>query len=153
MWFGESEANVRDVFDKARQSAPCVLFFDEVDALGASRSDMRQSNSRHLINQFLSPWSNFRDDQWGGALGNRVRFLGRVPRSHLYALYHVSAVLLHVSLYEGFGLPVVEAMACGTAVACADTSSLAEIGADAVIYFDPLVYQSCLIDKKTKELT
>jgi len=37
MWFGESEANVRDVFDKARQSAPCVLFFDELDSIARSR--------------------------------------------------------------------------------------------------------------------
>ena len=36
MWFGESEANVRDVFDKARQAAPCVLFFDELDSIGTS---------------------------------------------------------------------------------------------------------------------
>ena len=34
MWFGESEANVRDVFDKARAAAPCVLFFDELDSIG-----------------------------------------------------------------------------------------------------------------------
>lgn len=33
MWFGESEANVREIFDKARQSAPCVLFFDELDSI------------------------------------------------------------------------------------------------------------------------
>ena len=33
MWFGESEANVRDIFDKARQAAPCVLFFDELDSI------------------------------------------------------------------------------------------------------------------------
>lgn len=33
MWFGESEANVRDVFDKARAAAPCVLFFDELDSI------------------------------------------------------------------------------------------------------------------------
>lgn len=37
MWFGESEANVRDVFDKARQAAPCVLFFDELDSIGTAR--------------------------------------------------------------------------------------------------------------------
>ena len=37
MWFGESEANVRDVFDKARQAAPCVLFFDELDSIGSAR--------------------------------------------------------------------------------------------------------------------
>ncbi len=37
MWFGESEANVRDIFDKARQSAPCVLFFDELDSIARAR--------------------------------------------------------------------------------------------------------------------
>lgn len=37
MWFGESEANVRDVFDKARAAAPCVLFFDELDSIGSAR--------------------------------------------------------------------------------------------------------------------
>jgi transitional endoplasmic reticulum ATPase len=37
MWFGESEANVREVFDKARGAAPCVLFFDELDSVGTAR--------------------------------------------------------------------------------------------------------------------
>ena len=36
-WFGESEANVRDVFDKARAAAPCVLFFDELDSIAKAR--------------------------------------------------------------------------------------------------------------------
>ncbi|QGJ70159.1 ATP-dependent zinc metalloprotease FtsH [Planctomycetales bacterium 10988] len=54
MWIGQSERNLHAIFEQARSSKPCVLFFDEVDALGASRSDMRQSSGRHLINQFLS---------------------------------------------------------------------------------------------------
>lgn len=54
MWMGESERNLRALFEQARENAPCVLFFDEVDALGASRTDMRQSAGRNLINQFLS---------------------------------------------------------------------------------------------------
>lgn len=54
MWIGTSERNLHSLFEQARRSAPCVLFFDEVDALGASRSDMRSSAGRHLINQFLS---------------------------------------------------------------------------------------------------
>jgi transitional endoplasmic reticulum ATPase len=54
MWIGQSEKNLHDLFEFARRSTPCVLFFDEVDALGASRSDMKQSAGRHLINQFLS---------------------------------------------------------------------------------------------------
>ena len=37
MWFGESEANVREVFDKARAASPCVLFFDELDSVGIAR--------------------------------------------------------------------------------------------------------------------
>jgi SpoVK/Ycf46/Vps4 family AAA+-type ATPase len=54
MWIGTSERNLHALFEQARRSAPCVLFFDEVDALGASRTDMRSSAGRHLINQFLS---------------------------------------------------------------------------------------------------
>jgi AAA+ superfamily predicted ATPase len=54
MWIGNSEKQLHGIFEQARRSAPCVLFFDEVDALGASRSDMRTSGGRHLINQFLS---------------------------------------------------------------------------------------------------
>jgi SpoVK/Ycf46/Vps4 family AAA+-type ATPase len=53
MWMGNSEKNLHNVFEIARQNTPCVLFFDEIDALGASRSDMKQSSGRHLINQFL----------------------------------------------------------------------------------------------------
>ena len=53
MWIGSSEKNLHEIFEQARNNAPCVLFFDEIDALGASRSDMKQSAGRHLINQFL----------------------------------------------------------------------------------------------------
>ncbi|MEX0712223.1 MAG: AAA family ATPase [Pirellulales bacterium] len=54
MWLGNSERNLHELFDQARRNTPCVLFFDEVDALGARRSDMQHSAGRHLINQFLS---------------------------------------------------------------------------------------------------
>ena len=53
MWIGNSEKNLHEIFETARKNQPCVLFFDEIDALGASRTDMRQSGSKHLINQFL----------------------------------------------------------------------------------------------------
>jgi transitional endoplasmic reticulum ATPase len=54
MWIGASERNMHQLFEQARASKPCVLFFDEVDALGARRSDMVKSAGRQLINQFLS---------------------------------------------------------------------------------------------------
>merc|ERR1711975_42 len=57
MWFGESEANVREVFDKARSSAPCVLFFDELDSIasarGSSSGDAGGAGDR-VINQILT---------------------------------------------------------------------------------------------------
>lgn len=53
MWIGNSEKNLHELFELARKNTPCVLFIDEIDALGASRSDMKQSSGRHLINQFL----------------------------------------------------------------------------------------------------
>jgi len=54
MWLGNSEKQLASYFDLARERKPCVLFFDEVDALGAKRSDMKQSAGRNVINQFLS---------------------------------------------------------------------------------------------------
>jgi SpoVK/Ycf46/Vps4 family AAA+-type ATPase len=53
MWIGNSEKNLHEIFELARKNTPCVLFIDEIDALGASRSDMKHSSGRHLINQFL----------------------------------------------------------------------------------------------------
>ncbi|KAG5463962.1 hypothetical protein LSCM1_00138 [Leishmania martiniquensis] len=55
MWFGESEANVRDVFDKARAAAPCVLFFDELDSVAKSRGGHGDGGaSDRVINQILT---------------------------------------------------------------------------------------------------
>jgi transitional endoplasmic reticulum ATPase len=54
MWIGNSERNLHALFERARSNAPCVLFFDEVDALAASRADLKTSGGRHLINQFLA---------------------------------------------------------------------------------------------------
>ena len=65
MYIGQSERNLHQIFEKARKMKPCVLFFDEVDALGANRSDMRQSAGRHLINQFLNELDGIQDDNEG----------------------------------------------------------------------------------------
>uniref|UniRef100_A0AAQ6I959 Transitional endoplasmic reticulum ATPase n=1 Tax=Anabas testudineus TaxID=64144 RepID=A0AAQ6I959_ANATE len=64
MWFGESEANVRDVFDKARQAAPCILFFDELDSIAKSRGggagDAGGAADR-VINQILTEMDGMSD--------------------------------------------------------------------------------------------
>jgi len=71
-------------------------------------------------------------------LSDRVRFLGRVPQTDLDALYHVSAVLLHVALYEGFGLPVLEAMRAGLPVVTSNLGAMLELGEGAARLVNPL---------------
>jgi len=53
-WFGTSEKRLQKLFDTARRNAPCVLFFDEIDALGHKRSQLRGSGGRNIVNQLLS---------------------------------------------------------------------------------------------------
>ncbi len=71
-------------------------------------------------------------------LGARVRCLGRVPLEDLYGLYHTSAVLLHVALYEGFGLPVLEAMRSGLPVVTSNLGAMREVGEGAARLVNPL---------------
>ncbi|WP_406322216.1 AAA family ATPase [Streptomyces sp. NBC_01637] len=54
MWMGNSERNMHEVFETARRQAPCVLFLDEVDALGAKRSRMQHGGMRNTVNQLLT---------------------------------------------------------------------------------------------------
>jgi glycosyltransferase involved in cell wall biosynthesis len=72
------------------------------------------------------------------SLGDRCALLGRVSDAVLAELYRRCAVFCYPSLYEGFGLPVLEAMAAGAAVLTSNVSSLPEVGGDAVLYADPL---------------
>jgi alpha-1,3-rhamnosyl/mannosyltransferase len=82
--------------------------------------------------------------QRAAALGleTAIRFLGPVAEDDLPALYGGAVLFVFPSECEGFGLPVLEAMACGTAVACANISSLPEVGGDAVLHFDPADVES-----------
>ena len=56
MWFGESEANVRDVFDKARAASPCVMFFDELDSIAKARGNSAgdSGGGDRVLNQILT---------------------------------------------------------------------------------------------------
>ena len=69
-------------------------------------------------------------------LGERVRFIGFVGHDKLAAFYRYADVFLFPSFYEGFGLPVLEAMQCGCPVVTARNSSLPEVGGDAALYVD-----------------
>jgi SpoVK/Ycf46/Vps4 family AAA+-type ATPase len=65
MYVGQSERNVHELFDVARRNAPCVIFLDEVDALGQKRSQQRFSGRRGSVNQLLSEMDGMRSDNEG----------------------------------------------------------------------------------------
>jgi glycosyltransferase involved in cell wall biosynthesis len=110
-----------------------------VEAWGQiSNSQFAASNSQLII---AGAWdSRYPESQQRvGALGleNAIRFLGPVAEEDLPALYGGAVLFVFPSKCEGFGLPALEAMACGVPVACANTSSLPEVAGDAALYFDP----------------
>ena len=72
-----------------------------------------------------------------GPAPDGVEVLGNVPAAELVSLYQRASALVFPSLYEGFGLPPLEAMACGCPVACSNAASLPEICGDAARYFAP----------------
>ena len=77
---------------------------------------------------------------WGDSLKTtkNVRFLGFVPDEDLVGLYSGAKAFVYPALYEGFGLPVLEALSCGCPVITSNVSSLPEVGGQAAIYVNPL---------------
>ena len=101
-----------------------------------------QISSRHaprlvIAGAWDSRYPHARERAARRQLHDAVRFLGPVDERDLPALYSAATLFVFPSLYEGFGLPVLEAMACGTPVACSNTASLAEISSEAALLFDP----------------
>ncbi len=74
-------------------------------------------------------------ERWG--IKSRVDFVGEVPEAQLPSLYRGALALIFPSLYEGFGLPVLEAMACGTPVVTSNVTALPEIAGDAALLVNP----------------
>jgi glycosyltransferase involved in cell wall biosynthesis len=71
---------------------------------------------------------------------NRVHILDNIPNEpaeEMSAIYTGALAYVQPSFYEGFGFPVLDALQCGTPVACSQTSSLLEVGGEAVVFFDP----------------
>jgi glycosyltransferase involved in cell wall biosynthesis len=78
-----------------------------------------------------------RDAAKHSGLGDRIRFLGFVSDNDLLHLYNACELLCFPSYYEGFGLPVLEAMACGAPVCCSNTSAVPEVADGAALLFNP----------------
>ncbi len=93
----------------------------------------------HLV---LTGWGGWGDKFWKEkiqkyGLTDRVHYTGYIDEEDLACLYSQAKALIYPSLYEGFGLPVLEAMACGCPVICSNAASLPEVAGDAALYFTP----------------
>ena len=90
-----------------------------------------------IIGDEISKYATLRRAVHRYKLHKHVRFFGFVPDQTLAALYRLAAVFVFPSLYEGFGLPPLEAMASGTPVITSNVSSLPEVVGDAAVLIDP----------------
>jgi glycosyltransferase involved in cell wall biosynthesis len=91
-----------------------------------------------MIGDDISKYAGLRRAVHTHQLHKYVRFLGYLPEETLAVLYRLAGVFVFPSLYEGFGLPPLEAMASGTPVVTSNVSSLPEVAGDAAVLVDPL---------------
>jgi glycosyltransferase involved in cell wall biosynthesis len=104
--------------------------------LDAYRALLKNAPANDLV-LVWNPPAEVRARYTEGELAGRVHFVGRQPDELLVSLYQSATALIFPSFYEGFGLPIAEAMACGTAAIASSASSMPEVGGDAAVYFDP----------------
>jgi glycosyltransferase involved in cell wall biosynthesis len=112
-------------FDSLRRGRP---EFRDVTLLHVGPAGWLASDVSHTISEL--------------GLQERVRFLGYVPNDDLSALYQLARVSVYPSLFEGFGLPVLEAMASGCPVVTSSCSSMPEVAGGAAVLVDPLSEES-----------
>jgi glycosyltransferase involved in cell wall biosynthesis len=125
--------------DFPHKNLQCLL-----KAYGSFRATWREGNCPELLlagNKTTSRGGVYRQNEWVSQVEG-VRFLGAVTADQLRTLYQRSEALIFPSLYEGFGLPPLEAMAAGTAVIAMPISSVPEVGGQSVLYPEGLSPES-----------
>jgi glycosyltransferase involved in cell wall biosynthesis len=108
-----------------------------IDAFGRIRAKGPDGLRLIIIGDEISKYPAMRQAVHKHRLDKHVRFLGFQPHETLAAFYRLARAFVFPSLYEGFGLPPLEAMACGTPVVTSNVSSLPEIAGDAALLVDP----------------
>lgn len=135
-----------DVVGKYRLAAKFMLFVGAIEPsknirllLSAYQELQKKGLSAQLVLVGVKDANYFAGlkNEFGHLFGDKVRFLDFVSFLELRELYRRAVLFVYPSLYEGFGLPVLEAMACGTPVIAGNVSSIPEVAADGALLVDP----------------
>jgi glycosyltransferase involved in cell wall biosynthesis len=139
----EDEAEKRKIREKYGLSDRIILYVGNikphknVNTLFKMYSKLRQWGLPHQL-VIAGKWDEKIKSLQGNIDNENIKYLGQVPTEDLVRLYNVSGVLVHLSLYEGFGLTVLEAMKCGCPVVTTPVSSLPEVAGQAAFYVSPM---------------
>jgi glycosyltransferase involved in cell wall biosynthesis len=143
-----TDVELARVRDRYQLEAPFILYAGNIkphknidrliEAYAILRRRGRTNVQLLLIGDQLSKYPNLRRLVHRFDLHGHVRFFGFVSDDVLAALYRLASIFVFPSLYEGFGLPPLEAMAAGTPVVTANVSSLPEVVGDAALLIDPM---------------
>jgi glycosyltransferase involved in cell wall biosynthesis len=141
------EATTERVRQRYQLDHPFVLYVGNIkphknierliEAFGRSREDGPDKLKLVIIGDEVSKYPSLRQMVHRHKLDKHVRFLGFQPQETLASFYRLAGAFVFPSLYEGFGLPPLEAMACGTPVITSNVSSLPEVAGDAALLVDP----------------
>jgi len=142
-----TDAEIGRVRERYQLNDPFVLYAGNIkphknlERLIEAFHRLRRSGMEHvkllIIGDEISKYATLRRAVHRHKLHKHVRFFGFVPDKTLAALYRLASVFVFPSLYEGFGLPPLEAMASGTPVITSNVSSLPEVVGDAALLIDP----------------
>jgi len=140
-------ADKADVACRATEDPPRLLFVGTlenrknitrlIEAFGILHSRRAMRHRLVLAGQPGYGWETIRTAMEQNPAASCIDIRGYISQTELVNLYESVAVFVYPSLYEGFGLPVIEAMAHGLPVVCSRAASLPEVGGDAAMYFDP----------------
>jgi glycosyltransferase involved in cell wall biosynthesis len=109
-----------------------------IEAFALLQDDVARDYQLVLVGLPPSAKQDFLQYAQNLSVANQVVFTGFIPEEDLVALYNLAKVFVYPSLYEGFGLPVLEAMTCGTPVITSPRGSLPEVAGDAALFVEPL---------------
>jgi glycosyltransferase involved in cell wall biosynthesis len=142
------ERALREVRDRLKTDGPFILSVGDLqprknhigliqafDALVQTYPQIRHKLVLAGKDTWFAP--QIREAARKSRVADRILFAGFVEDEDLLRLYNACDCFVFPSFYEGFGIPILEAMACGRAVACANTSSMPEVADGAAILFDP----------------